>query len=399
MREFNNERRPRRNHADRPTHRPPGRPPGRPRPASRPRNYKQEANNLKGSAGILAVFCIIIILSVGAIFLHIYLRGRETVAVGGSARNTPLLHAVELYNSREADKPPFIPLNWNEGIFFDALTGQLIFPRGLAGAEISTSDDFTLHTATFAGLELDSGTTHLMQYDTAASYVYAANGQVHVRTRRGKFFERGQSDDYAYIRIVDPRERYHTIIVLDAGHGGRDDGAPNVNGSGPHEAENVLYITLETLRVFEPPPGVLVIPTRLDNDFDILRPQDRVRIASAIGDYFISVHNNACGISRDSAGTLTMYGIADGSYEIAGLFQDAMVLALGTRDRGLTHDPDVAILRDTTIPTVLLELMFISNPAEATRLADPTTRRQIANVIAQIMGELPPARQRIGHPS
>jgi N-acetylmuramoyl-L-alanine amidase len=180
----------------------------------------------------------------------------------------------------------------------------------------------------------------------------------------------------------------YTIVIIDAGHGGRDTGAPSVHGrNAPSESEIVLAITHKLLEIFDT-PGILLIPTRTQDVF--LSTAQRTRIANNIGDYFISIHNNADARSRLSRGMLTLYGTTEGSHQLAQAFQDALVYTLAAQDRGIQYAPQFHILREAEIPVILLELLFLSNPQDATFLATPEAQMKIAQTLADVISTLPP---------
>jgi len=85
---------------------------------------------------------------------------------------------------------------------------------------------------------------------------------------------------------ANPR-RGKLVVVLDAGHGGKDVGAISVNGG--HEKDVTLAIVLAAKRALEKKGGITVKLTRADDRFISLG--GRVRIARDLGaDLFISVH-------------------------------------------------------------------------------------------------------------
>jgi N-acetylmuramoyl-L-alanine amidase len=186
------------------------------------------------------------------------------------------------------------------------------------------------------------------------------------------------------MKIVDPREFYGTIVVLDAGHGGDDSGAVN---KVLKESEIVLAVSNKVLEIFDH-PEILIVPTRT-SDFFVAKAL-RTYFANSIGDYFISIHCNSDGISRSSGGTLTLFGKAGGSEELAETFQTRLVAALGSQDRGITYAPQFHILRESNIPVIIIELLFLSNPQDAVLLTDPETQLLIAQTIADEIVKLPP---------
>lgn len=88
-------------------------------------------------------------------------------------------------------------------------------------------------------------------------------------------------------------DRSENLVVIDAGHGGRDGGAVN---SGKREKDLVLKIALKLHKEFKR-EGYRVHLTRANDRF--LRLDQRTRIADQKdADVFISVHGNAIGDAR-----------------------------------------------------------------------------------------------------
>ena len=91
-------------------------------------------------------------------------------------------------------------------------------------------------------------------------------------------------------------------------------------------------------------------------------------------DAFISIHANA-NYSASISGTSTYYYGGSGQpavrKKLAGLVQTEMVKSLGRINRGVLT-ANFAVLRETTVPSILVETAFISNP---TRGSTPDQRR------------------------
>lgn len=356
------------------------------------RDYIQEAAELKKPAKILATLCLAVFAAAGVLFAYSWAMGaRETAraaaVVAVFAETSALFDGAE--NSDEPDKPPIVALNWGAGIFFDTYASKMIFPPDFDAFEFEEGFYRRNFYFTFDDVDFSRGFVPLMQFDGLPLYILREYERLTLRAERGAITRHGNGEDYSYIAIVDPREIYRTIIVLDAGHGGRDPGAPSFHRGGPYEADIVLAISEMVLEIFDA-PDILIIPTRR-GDYS-MSTAARTQIANAIGDYFISIHCNANARSRLSNGTLTLYGDADGSRELAEVFQYALLSALGSRDMGITHAPQFHILRHSQVPVVILELLFQSNPEDATRLADTAVQMLIAETIAEVIVELPPVR-------
>jgi N-acetylmuramoyl-L-alanine amidase len=173
-------------------------------------------------------------------------------------------------------------------------------------------------------------------------------------------------------------------VVLDPGHGGEDPGAVN-EAAGLVEKELTLEIARETARLLRD-RGLSVALTR-DDDRTIAANSPRGEVANACGAaVYVSVHVNA--VDRPEPNyVLTLWAIEAKDRTFAETMQAAMAAELrpGTDlgDSGLDQLENGGLLT-AKMPAVLVEPVFLSNPAEAARLANPDGRRreQIARAIA-----------------
>lgn len=94
--------------------------------------------------------------------------------------------------------------------------------------------------------------------------------------------------------------------------------------------------------------------------------QARVQQANSWGaDYFISLHTNASSIANASGTEAYVYAIDTPAYRLAQDIVTSLTEATGLRDRGVFARPGLYVLRRTTMPAVLLEMGFITNPGDA----------------------------------
>jgi N-acetylmuramoyl-L-alanine amidase len=63
--------------------------------------------------------------------------------------------------------------------------------------------------------------------------------------------------------------------------------------------------------------------------------------------------------------------------------QDALIDELGAVDRGISSRPRLVVLRETTMPSVLAELGFISNPDEQAKLMTDSYLQRAAEAMAE----------------
>jgi N-acetylmuramoyl-L-alanine amidase len=164
------------------------------------------------------------------------------------------------------------------------------------------------------------------------------------------------------------------VIVIDPGHGGRDPGA--VGPGGTKEADVNLAIAH-------------LVKSRLERDFTVFmtRQNDetvtlntRSAFANAKrADLFISIHCNAAA-NPLANGTETYYISKDGARLAKGIHE--RLVGLGLKDRGIKQGA-YAVLRNTRMPAVLVEVAFISHAAEEIQLGSTRFLTDVADAICE----------------
>ncbi len=173
-----------------------------------------------------------------------------------------------------------------------------------------------------------------------------------------------------------PRGRL--VVVLDPGHGGRDPGAVGIGGL--REVDVVMPISFEIARILEQNGIQVVMTRRTDVDLDLA---PRVAIAQrARATVFVSIHANAISMSRPEVNGLETFYASAQSEPLARLIQDSMLQATGMRSRGVKR-ARFYVIRQTTMPSVLVETGFVTGQEDAPRLADPQFRSLLAQAIAR----------------
>jgi N-acetylmuramoyl-L-alanine amidase len=181
-------------------------------------------------------------------------------------------------------------------------------------------------------------------------------------------------------------------IVLDPGHGGSQAGAKGPAGYTEKDAN------LDIVRRLAPQlKGARVFLTRSNGTAGL---KYRSSLANHLrADAFISVHNNAAHAALWSRpGTDTFYQQrSPRSKRLAGLLYEEVTHALLTIKGTWARDPlpgvkfrknskgidYYAVLRQTVVPAVIVENMFISNGREEALLRQPTVRQLLADALAR----------------
>ncbi|MDE3106116.1 MAG: N-acetylmuramoyl-L-alanine amidase [Acidobacteriota bacterium] len=204
-------------------------------------------------------------------------------------------------------------------------------------------------------------------------------------------------------------------IVIDAGHGGHDSGTLGVDGL--EEKDVVLDVALRLGKLLQDRLGADVVYTRSDDTFIPL--EQRTAIANkAQADLFLSIHANsssdptARGVetyylnftsSPDALQTAarenavsdqSIHQLSDLVKKIAlkdkieesrefatdvqqGLYGGLQRGNVGLRNRGVKKAPFVVLI-GASMPSILAEISFVTNPKDASQLRQPEYRQRVA---------------------
>lgn len=146
-------------------------------------------------------------------------------------------------------------------------------------------------------------------------------------------------------------------VLIDPGHGGHDAGAV---GAKSKEAENVLKVALALEKKLKAQGHEVKLSRRTDT---YLTLKQRADLANAWGaDIFISLHDNSA-VNQTATGFETFIfngNVSANSIKLQQHVHKAIAKGIGLRDRGLKR-ANFAVLRQTSMPALLIEYGFISN--------------------------------------
>ena len=216
-----------------------------------------------------------------------------------------------------------------------------------------------------------------------------------------------------------PKTNRKPVIVLDAGHGGKDPGTTGTTGI--HEKSVVLATALETKRQLQA-KGYTVHMTRSGDNF--IKLAERRAVAQRTkADLFISIHANASASPASQGVDVYVWGKANseqarqialaenaadkidglpdvGNKNVNAIISDMMQAQTSTDSakfgklllaqfskftklrKGSVETADFVVLRSINVPSVLIELGFLSNADEEKQLSNSNQRRRFAIAIA-----------------
>jgi N-acetylmuramoyl-L-alanine amidase len=167
------------------------------------------------------------------------------------------------------------------------------------------------------------------------------------------------------------------VVVVDPGHGGPDPGAVGIGGL--REIDVVTPVSNRVAALLRE-SGVESVLTRTgDYDLDL---DPRVDLANRIqANLFVSIHANAISLSRPDVNGLETYYYQSGD-RLADTIHESLIDATDSNDRGV-RTARFYVLRYTDMPSVLLELGFVTGDEDAPRLRDPDYQETLARGITR----------------
>ncbi len=261
-------------------------------------------------------------------------------------------------------------------------------PEGVDGSSVQVTNDYVKQMIKIVMPQTDeayfdsspvSGSSSYI--DRVSCYRRGEEGMIEIVTDRVYELDTTYDEDYYYFNFLTPHEVYDKVVVIDAGHGGRD---PGTIRQGLNEKDVNLAIALQLKSIFEESDEKIgVYYTRMDDSNPSY--EQRVQLANETdADLFISIHNNSLQGRRVSStkGTQVMYSETSGlSEQFAQICLEEMTKMLGSDNRGLVEGNSIYIIRNSEVPAALIEVGFMTNPEELALLGTETYQRQAAEGI------------------
>lgn len=235
-----------------------------------------------------------------------------------------------------------------------------------------------------------------VQVDAKAS----GTTQILVKTKKLQGYKLTEKNGYFTVIIDDPKKIYKNIVVLDAGHGGKDDGATNKGTKEKNLNYKIIYSKAK--EYFDSSDSnVKAYWTRTDDTFITLA--DRAKFASKVGaDLFVSLHMNSC--NKSSVNGLEVYYSKENnkatysgltSRILANKMLNTLKTDLNSSSRGV-KTARFYVTKNNTVPAILVELGFLSGNSDYRKLTSDSYQTQAAesiyNCISSIFQTYPTKR-------
>ncbi|MBQ4086835.1 MAG: N-acetylmuramoyl-L-alanine amidase [Clostridia bacterium] len=179
-------------------------------------------------------------------------------------------------------------------------------------------------------------------------------------------------------------------ITIDPGHGGNDPGAifTDEDGTVWKETDINLAVSLKVRDILKK-KGVRVVMTRTTEETVVRRSRPELANEEKTA-LFISIHTNSV-VGSDKANGIETWGSLEDSKPLAGVtdkeyaknIQDAVIRKTGATNRGIKDSIDLTVLLYSAMPSVLIEVGFITNETERSNMFSESYRNKLAEGIAE----------------
>jgi len=189
-----------------------------------------------------------------------------------------------------------------------------------------------------------------------------------------------EDENYYYIDLRRPKEVYDKILVIDAGHGGKDPGAISKDEK-IYEKDINLKIMHELKELLDK-DNIKVYYTRTIDETIYLRP--RVTLANEVEcDFFISIHCNSSDYTGPNGTEILYYNHENGNIktkDLAKILSDELSKTVSLKSSGVMEmkDDDIFILANAKVPAVIIETGYISNINDLDYLQSQSGQQDIA---------------------
>lgn len=170
------------------------------------------------------------------------------------------------------------------------------------------------------------------------------------------------------------------VIVVDAGHGGIDPGA--VGPTGVLEKDVNLAVSKRLCQYLSQAGAIVIMTREDDNSYSRRKKADldaRISLAEKHNaDIFISIQGNAIKSSQWTGAQTFYHPRSEEGKRLAVSIQNEMVRLLKNTKREAKSHTEAYILKKLTMPAVVVEVGFMSNPREEKMLTDPQYQGKVA---------------------
>ena len=196
-------------------------------------------------------------------------------------------------------------------------------------------------------------------------------------------------DSLRFASVMEPNTAENTggvTVVIDAGHGGNDPGKVGVNGALEKDINLAIALKLEKDLTEQ---GINVVMTRTedkglyeegDSNKKVRDMKNRLAIIEGARPVItVSIHQNSYPDASVSGVQVFYYKNSEKSKAAAEIMQEQMISTLKPKKERVAKDKSsYYLLKKTSVPIIIVECAFMSNPTEAELLTTEEYQEKVA---------------------
>ena len=174
------------------------------------------------------------------------------------------------------------------------------------------------------------------------------------------------------------------VIVVDPGHGGEDPGKVGINDV--LEKDLNLQIAKKVKKLLEE-AGIKIVMTRTNDKVPDAKKEDLNQRVLLINEtkpkLALCIHQNSYPDAKIKGAQVFYHTITPEAEDVASIVQEQLRTVDPTNTRQIKENDTYFMLKNTQVPTIIVECGFLTNPEEAAKLTQEEYQDQIAQAICE----------------
>ncbi len=209
--------------------------------------------------------------------------------------------------------------------------------------------------------------------------------EVKIKTKRLYAPELYETDDSYYISLAVPKNIYDKIVVIDAGHGGIDEGTKSFRGH--YEKDYNLMVLKELKNLLDTSDNIKAYYTRLSDEK--VSKVARTSLANNLdADLFISIHCNSSEYGNgEPYGVEALYSKRKPrnsrleNKKLAEILLDNVAEKVNSKKRGVIRREGLYIMHHSKVPASIIEIGYMSNKSDLKYIIKKSGQKKAAEGI------------------
>ena len=174
------------------------------------------------------------------------------------------------------------------------------------------------------------------------------------------------------------------VIVVDPGHGGEDPGKVGINDV--LEKDLNLQIAKKVKKLLEE-AGIKIVMTRTNDKVPDAKKEDLNQRVQLINEtkpkLALCIHQNSYPDAKIKGAQVFYHTITPEAEDVASIVQEQLRTVDPTNTRQITENDSYFMIKNTQVPTIIVECGFLTNPDEAAKLTQEDYQDKLAQAICE----------------